>query len=146
MARQSFRLEGVKEMNANLDILGKEIATKIGRKANRDAAKAFAVHLKPLVPNRPGVQKKRGQDYGDLRDNIRVKLERARQATTITYAVSLGKGFWGRFLEYGTRNMAARPFMRAAFDSYVSTVLDKQIEGMRTGIARAAKKLKVPKP
>jgi HK97 gp10 family phage protein len=141
--RGTAKLQGVAELRRNLEELGNEVATKVGRTADRKAAQAFAAELRLKAPYRPGVQKKRGTDYGNLRDNIRVRLQRARKESTITYAVTVGRAFWGFFLEFGTRKMAARPFLRPAWEGAVRGLLDVQIAELRTGIERAAKRLKV---
>jgi HK97 gp10 family phage protein len=143
--RGTAKLEGVAELRANLDALGNEVATKVGRAADRKAARAFAETLKLVAPHRPGVQLKRGSDYGNLRDNIRVRLARARKDYTITYNVDTGRAFWAFFLEYGTRNMPARPFMRPAFDAAARLLIEVQQAELRAGIERAAKRLKVSK-
>lgn len=158
-ARGTSQMQGLGELQRNLAELGNEVATKIGRTADRKAARLLADEVRQRAPHRPGVQKKsysqrrKGQktgvvtqtDYGDLRDNITVRLQRARKDFTITYTVSTGKAFWGFFLEYGTVNMAARPFMRPAFDTMVATLQAAQADELRKGIERTVKRMKVTK-
>jgi HK97 gp10 family phage protein len=152
MARVNIRanqgvwsLDGVKELKDALAALGDEVSTKIGRTSNRRSAQDFAATLKAAMPHRPGVQLKyykgHGRDYGDLRDNVRVRLARARKEHTITYNVDTGDAFWSYFLEFGTVNLAAKPFMRPAFDSAASALIDMQSHELRGGIDRATRRL-----
>lgn len=47
--------------------------------------------------------------------------------------------FYGSFLEYGTSKIAARPFMRPAFDTTVQPVIREFAFQLRLGIERTAK-------
>jgi HK97 gp10 family phage protein len=146
--RGSNKLEGVAELKAALAELSNEVATKEGRNANRAAAGVIQKAFKEYAPYRPGVQLKywktkggsKSRDYGDLRDNIRVRLAKARKENTITYNVTTGNAFWGYFLEYGTVNMPAQPWMRPAFDAFVGRATQVQIDRLKVGVERAAKK------
>lgn len=142
--RGGFQLEGVSELKAALAELSNEVATKEGRRANRAAAKVVFDAVYSYAPHRPGVQKKyykgSGRDYGDLRDNIKIRLAKARKDNVITYNITTGNAFWAGFLEFGTVNMTARPWMRPAFDASVRSGADVQITELRKGVERAAKK------
>jgi len=48
--------------------------------------------------------------------------------------------FYGIFLEFGTRHMPARPFMRPAWDAQVQKVLDQLVGELRAAIERAARR------
>jgi HK97 gp10 family phage protein len=140
-ARGGNTLQGIGELKRDLAALGNEVATKVGRTADRKAAQALAEEVRRRAPYLPGVQLKNGRDYGDLKDNIRVRLQRARKEFTITYTVDVGRAFWAFFLEFGTATAAARPFMRPAFEVTVGRLQDIQLEELRTGITRAAKRI-----
>jgi HK97 gp10 family phage protein len=145
------RLEGLAELKANLAALGDEVATKVGNKANREAAKVVAGVIKSVAPRGTGSTVRRRRlksgavtiaDYGRLVDNIKVRKARARSENTITFNISTGKAFWGLFQEFGTVNMPARPWMRPAFDAAADVGLKIQIAELERGIERAAKKLR----
>lgn len=51
---------------------------------------------------------------GQLRDNIEIS-KKGREKYSVRIGPS-GKGFYGRYLEYGTSSHSARPFVRPAFD------------------------------
>lgn len=58
-------------------------------------------------------------DTGTLRDSIVVKPIQNRRTGAVSVGVgTTGEGFYGRFHEYGTRYMPARPFLRPAFDRH----------------------------
>lgn len=83
-------------------------------------------------------------NYGKLKLNLRlVNITRQREHSA-TVAVSVGKAFWGMFLEFGTRFMGKRPFMRPAFESKKHEALLAMREKMAEGIEQAAKKLAGP--
>jgi HK97 gp10 family phage protein len=140
-SKGGYQLEGVAELKKALAILGDEVATKEGRRANRRAANLMANELRASAPrgdeaNRSEASKK----YGRLSDNIRVRLAKARKESTITYNVTTGRAFWGFFLEFGTINMPARPWMRVTFDGNTRAAVDSQMSELKSGVERAAKK------
>lgn len=49
--------------------------------------------------------------------------------------------WYGRFIEFGTSKMAARPFLRPAFDTTKERAVVAIVEKLRAAIARAAAKL-----
>ena len=70
-----------------------------------------------------------GREIGQLRDSLALKVLRS-SPDHATAAVGPGpNGFYGRFLEYGTVKMAARPFLRPAFDFGV-TPAQAAVEGV----------------
>lgn len=141
-------LGGMDDLRKALEELGSEVATKLGKQAVRDSAVYLQGKMVAAAPHRPGVQlkyygRKRGRiarNYGDLRDNIKVRLAKSRKVTAVSYTVSTGQAFWGYFLEFGTVRMAAQPWMRPTFDAAVNVCVDLQIDRLRAGIARVAKK------
>jgi len=136
MASGRVKLEGVAELKAALEALGPEVATKVGAGADRKAAVLLQNHLIEQAPVGPG-----RHPEGHLRDNIRVRKQKARQPYTIRYIVNTGKAFWGAFQERGTAKMAARPWMGPTFDAAVPNLISEQVDGLKTGIERTAKRL-----
>ncbi len=117
-------LEGYSELIEGLDGMAADVATKLGRKATREGAKLLLERIKERAPYGSllaGAAKK----YGHLRDNLKVRLARAQTEGTIVYKVTSGKAFWARFLEFGTKFIAARPFMRPATDASAQAVVDR---------------------
>lgn len=65
---------------------------------------------------------------GNLRDAIYQVYSRDRSTDTqATFQVSYNqkKAFYGRFVEFGTRKMPARPFIRPAYDSRKAVALQQ---------------------
>ncbi|MBR8084564.1 HK97-gp10 family putative phage morphogenesis protein [Burkholderia vietnamiensis] len=80
---------------------------------------------------------------GFLRDNILLAFDKERSAEGLraTYLVTWSKdAFYGRFLEYGTSKMVARPFLRPAYDAMrdaaakrFSEVIDEKVRELTSG-------------
>lgn len=101
----SMQLDGVDGLIKNLEAVSDNIAkdlakaVKAGGKIVRDEAKAKA----PV-------------DTGALRDNMTMTV-REKDRSQVEVDVGPGKKqYYGIFLEHGTSNMAAKPFLRPAFD------------------------------
>lgn len=132
------KIEGAAELRSALEGLGTEVATKIGVTANRKAAQSFRDTLKGSAPYDSRV---RERPYGHLRENIRVQRKRANKQGNIVFWITAGRAFWGAFLEFGTKRMPARPWMLPAFEQAKDRLGAIQIEELRNGIAKAAKRL-----
>ena len=135
------QVQGAAELRAALEAIGADVATKLGRRADRLAANEMRDVMKVTAPqSQSGTRSPNSKSYGHLKDNIRVRLARARNEGVIVYNVSVGKAFWGLFQEFGTKNQPAYPWMRPAFDASVQLAIDKQIDVLRLGIEKIAAK------
>jgi HK97 gp10 family phage protein len=139
-SRGGFKLEGAAELRAALEELGNEVATKVGRRANRLAAVEMRDVMVSTAPESKADKSPGSKKFGSLKTNIKVRLAKARRENVIVYNVTVGRAFWGFFQEFGTRNQPAYPWMRPAFDATVRLAIDTQTGELRTGIERAAKK------
>lgn len=147
---ERFRLEGAKELDAQLTALGVEVAGKLGVAATRKASKALQAELIASAPYNPkGPTPKvytakdgdvRRTDYGHLRDNLRVRRVKADKPFVIRFQVTTGRAFWGSFLEWGTVRMGAKPWARPTFDRMHKTLMDVVMQTLRVGVDRAAKR------
>jgi HK97 gp10 family phage protein len=133
-------LKGARELEQALEALGKQTATRIGRKAVRDSAKHLQASLILTAPYRPAARPKRSGQYGHLRDNLKVVTVRAKKPGLLLYRVSTGDAFWGNFLEFGTVNLAPRPWMRPAVDREKTAIVTMQIRTLGDGIDKAARR------
>jgi HK97 gp10 family phage protein len=145
-----FELKGVEDLKRTLAELNAESATKVGMVATREGAKVIReafIENAPVgtEPTRKTRRRKNGQsvayDYGRLKDNIRIKKGKATDKHQIKFKVGVGAAFWGLIQEFGSRNMAARPWMRPAFDSIAGRVVDEVGRLVGLGITREAKRL-----
>ncbi len=60
---------------------------------------------------------------------------------TVIFRVDTGDGFWGLFLEYGTRVIQAKPFFRPAIDANIDHISNEVKQKLAKGIESEAKKL-----
>ena len=139
-------ISGASELNAVLRKLPKEIGQKVllsSLRAGANVIKKEAIIRAPA--SGLGAEKRRkrsssGEDYGTLKSNIKATVT-AKSADSVTIKVHRGAAFWGQFLEFGTVNMPARPWLRPAFDATKGKAVD--VIGKRLGknVEKAAEKL-----
>lgn len=135
------KVEGLGELKQSLDALGSEVATKVGVTADRKAAQAFRDALRQAAPYDPREKLRGGKNLGHLRENIRIRRVRAQKQGHIVYWVTVGRAFWGMLLELGTKHMPARPWMLPAFEAARERLAAVQIEELRQGVEKAARRL-----
>lgn len=157
MNGMAFSLEGWEDLQRALHKLSEDTALRAGNNAARAGAnylKARIVENLPVGPGKPKLRRnKRGTiietDYGHLRDNVKVRGagRKARAAMNLAgefeYTISPGAAFWGKFLEYGTVKMAARPVWRPTFDSETDATVNRVGEVLARNIARFARRQRV---
>ena len=112
MMRTEVKVRGLKELNRALLALGKTEGRKVLRAAMRSGAKVIAVEAKAKAPvgTRSHRFKEKGQWItvrpGNLKRSIRPRALPKRQVSRgeMEVIVALaGRGFYGRFLEWGWR-------------------------------------------
>ena len=153
---QKVRLHGAREMEAVLKQLPDYIAKRVVVGALRQAAVPILEEAQRLAPvgqeSKGRVRLRRSKsgkvsisNYGKLKLNLGiVNVPDKKTQYSATVAVSVRKAFWGMFVEFGTRFMSARPFMRPAFDAKKFEALNRLGEALGEGIEKAAKKLAGP--
>ncbi len=137
-------IESAKAFARDLELLGIEVATRIGVRANRKAAVRLMDRLVAVVPENPeGPTKKyktlksgetRSYFYGSARENIRVRRVKARKQGHIVMQVTAGNAFWLTFYEFGTVTQPARPFWRRHAESLRDELVTIQLDELRAGI------------
>jgi HK97 gp10 family phage protein len=105
-----------------------QAAARKGANVIRDAAVARA----PF-----GTEQAAGK-YGHLRDNIKVTAARGNNASSVRVVINTGKAFWGNFLEFGTRFISARPFMRPALDETAGKAIGEVGKALGKGVEKEA--------
>ena len=146
----TVRLEGFRELEAAL----KELPTSTGRNVLRRVAKGA---LAPMADKARGMAP---VDGGELRESIKVSEKRTKRVvrenrfdrnTGLAMAMGpvSGKGVlnYATFVEFGTSDTRARPFMRPAFEGgkhealqYIKSNLGKEITKAAARLAKKAAK------
>lgn len=146
------RMTGLKELKERLKKVSDDMINKGGRSALRSAANVIRKEAQinaakfddPTTPER-------------IADNVVVRWDRKTFKKTGNPAFKVGviggakggankkqgKGgdtFYWRFLEFGTENMAAKPFMRPAMDSQQQQAIDKFVEAYKKQLDKVLKK------
>ena len=152
----TVHIRGAREMEAVLRKLPDYIAKKVLNAALRDAAKPIldeARNLAPVGEESKGRMRlrtsKRGKttvsNYGKLKLSLKIiTVPAAMTVHSATVAVTVGKAFWGMFVEFGTRFMSPKPFMRPAFESRKMEALDRLGKSLGEQIEKAAAKFAGP--
>ena len=131
-----FQLIGAKELEKVLKNTPRRVQGSVVRKATRAGAVIFRRLAKAKVPKRSG----------QLRRGIIMRTARGRR-NEIRVIVGLrggkrsqGGAFYGIFLEFGTRFIRARPFIRPAFDEGKDEASRTVIDRLWAEIARELNK------
>ena len=128
---------------AKLDIITK--AAKEGaRPAAQAGAEVFYQEVKHRVPMsaKPHKSGKKTYNPGTLRRAVyQAFAERESGDGKAMYRVSWNKthAFYGRFVEFGTSKMAAKPFLRPAYDAARARALQAVQERMAEEVNKATK-------
>lgn len=146
----TIKVDGLKDLGERMRLLDSDISTKVARaavNASANIVKKAAIRNAPISdgPHQLGVQKDQIAQPGNLRKNIITRrLPPGERNATEEYIVTVRHGsgkvpkdaFYGKFVEFGTAKMPARPFLRPAMDNNVQPAID----AMTKRIAQRLKK------
>jgi HK97 gp10 family phage protein len=141
------KVEGLRELEANLKALTEEVAYKSVKKgalAGAEVIRKEAARIAPRGEDEPGDGERQGvklfksifkkvvKDKKNLFDSfvsgsVHVKIAWRKRA------------FWGLFNEFGTSKMAAQPFMRPALDTKRQQAIEKFIAAVKDGMRQFTK-------
>lgn len=157
----SIKIEGLKEVQKNLKKLEGAAKGNALRMALRKSAKPIydAVRAKVPVAESEYVAKqyvktggvtskvKGTVSPGRLKKSIRISSRlnrRGKGKTAATVSIKAGNAdaFYARFVEFGTRYVQARPFMRDAFERYGSRSIKDFSKHLKLAIEKQLKKSK----
>lgn len=123
MADFAVEITGLKELDAALQELAWPAARRALRKGIRRGANVIRDEARANAP----------VDTGLLKRQIRTR-ERSEDEGNMRFAVEVTRSaFYGRFLEYGTSNMGAKPFLRPAAEGRT----EEAVASMRDALAEA---------
>jgi len=132
---QKTRIEGAAELERAL----RQLPSKIGEQVLTNALRAGGRIVQAEAKLRAPV------GSGKLRDSIIVRKRRRRRGAALTVQVGpSGEGFYGMFLEFGTRSSSPRPWLRPAFDATKEQALDKIGDSLGKAVEKAAVRLAGP--
>lgn len=140
------KIEGLKEIEDALAAAGPKLARGAVRKALKAGGAVFLSRAKSLAPilADPTANRK----PGELRDAIaevdrmdaRRQFGRARVGLKYSKKGSQDPGVYGMFVEFGTKKMTARPYMRPAYDAGKAEAESVFTAEIRAGVEELRKK------
>lgn len=134
----TVHIKGAREMEQLLRQLPAAVARQTLVKALRESAEPVLEEARRLAT--VGTEAK---GYGKLKPSLKIVNVPGRlTAHSATVAVTVGKAFWGLFLEFGTRFMSARPFLRPAFEAKKEAALARLGLALGEQIEKAAQRLR----
>lgn len=160
--RATFKVSGLKELDAALGELAKATASAVGKRVLMKAAQPIVDEAKRLVPENTGrlkqgivatTKKPRGHaSKAAFAAAMRAGATRA-QAGAAQRAfnrdnpgalaeafVQTGRGFYAQFQEFGTQNHPPHPFMRPALEAKGEEAINIIAAEMRPEIDKAAER------
>ena len=118
-----LELEGIENLIAEVEKLGAK-GNRIENKALREAGDIVKQAIKQEVPVRTG-RLKRSIEASGIRTKDGIKH----------VAVGPGKdGYYGKFVEFGTVKMKAKPFMAPSYEKSKAAAMEKIAEELRKGL------------
>lgn len=128
-----FDIQGFEQMKRLL----RELPKKVTRQIVLDASKEAMAPMQNDAVMRAPVR------TGRLRHNIVLAPKGGQPKGVVALALAVAnKAFYGRFLEFGTVKMAARPFMRPAFDANARETPNRFGKAFWPAVAREFDKLR----
>jgi HK97 gp10 family phage protein len=113
---------GVAELRRNLAALPPDVAKFALTVACREAAEVLRARMEETVP----------RDEGTLAASLAVQYRKPTKKLSQRYLVGpTRRGFYGYYLEWGTRFIAARPWMRPAFAQGAQSALNAANRAVR---------------
>jgi HK97 gp10 family phage protein len=144
-----MKLLGADELNKTIKALPGELAKKVYLQSLRKGAVIVRDEAKLRAPygsdfqKRSYTKKKKGvatTRFVKLRDEVRITVT-TKTDISFAMAVHVGSAYWGMFQEYGTTHMAARPWLRPAFEATAEQAINAVGQALGTGVERAAVRL-----
>jgi HK97 gp10 family phage protein len=138
-------LKGFKELERKLNALGVQAGTKVIRQAASAAMNVVVTEARAKAPvgsQAHKTHKDRVVSPGFLSRNIK-KFTRVSKSkgTALVFVGPSSEAYYGsQFVEVGTKNMAAQPWLEPAYESKKSQVVDRYGDELRKRIKKVAAK------
>ncbi|QXE85968.1 HK97 gp10 family phage protein [Geomonas nitrogeniifigens] len=140
----TIEIKGLAELEKRLQALPDKLAKNVLTRALRAGAAVFRDEAKRIAP----------KDTGEMARDI--MLKKPRKGNGLEYQVYVRSGkksrmagkkrnvdrdsFYWRFVEFGTAKMAAKPFMRPAFEAKRQEAIEKVRESLAANIDKELSK------
>jgi len=119
----TFNIRGAQALNARLNQLSREVATKVGQTAVRAGGRQLLKAVKaeaPIGPDAEGSKRKRKRKSGKVVDethrkitnNLKLTKIRSPNDGVVTIALHAGAAYHASMVEFGSIHNAPNPFMQ----------------------------------
>lgn len=147
------QVTGLAELGAATLRLERDLQEQILRAATAAAGSVIRKEMEIRAPFKSGrlrrsvfIKRKRSPGPGRQEYVIGVRRGKRYQSITLKYGKAKGQtvdmdGFHGKFFEFGTKKMAARPFARPSIEAKRGEAIEAFKKRMRAGLARHGAKL-----
>jgi HK97 gp10 family phage protein len=126
-----IEIKGLDEIEKRLKQLPQKVAKKVVRKAVREGAKPILKAAQSKVPVKTGALKKSLKVRA-----MKAKLAKGGAGVHVGVSDQWFKGdlFYGGMVEFGTKNMPAKPFIRPAYDEKKNEAVKVTVKHLLKGI------------
>ncbi len=118
-------VEGLEHLTRQMRALPDRVQNNILRSAVQSGAQEMVKEIRRRAPRGRKVLSSRSINslrYGPMRKSIKAKRRSVKDGV-VGSSIYMGKAFYWRFFEFGTKKMAARPFVRPAIEATQPIVL-----------------------
>lgn len=130
---------GFKEIEQVLKALPGRLAERELTNATRAGANVIRKEARARAP-RGGVSSAMSKKFGPLHKKIRSRrVKKTRRS--VEFVINEGSAFYGKFLEFGTKNIAPQPWITPAFDTKASAAVQKVFERLAKGVEKTTTEL-----
>ncbi|MFM0326082.1 HK97-gp10 family putative phage morphogenesis protein [Caballeronia glebae] len=122
MARSAFTIENPEALTADLRALDNIASEAVLRQAAVAGARVIFDEVKLRAPVGDATYERKGSTHapGTLKASILIAYDKevSVRGKLASYIVTWSKdAFYGRFIEFGTSKMSARPFLRPSYEA-----------------------------
>ena len=133
------QVQGFKELDQVLKAMPKRLAERELTAAVRAGANVIRKEARARAP-RGGVSSEMSKKFGPLHKKIRVaRVKKTRHS--VEFVINEGSAFYGAFLEFGTKDIAPRPWMAPAADVKGQAAVQKIGERLIKGVLKVTAEL-----
>lgn len=130
---------GFKQIEQVLKALPDRLAERELTGAVRAGANVIRKEARARAP-RGGVSSEMSKKFGPLHKKIRtLRIKKTRRS--VEFVVNEGSAWYGALLEFGTKNIAPRPWLTPAFDVSSRPAVQKVFDRLGKGVEKVTKEL-----